>query len=121
MANEITINTSFDLRKGQLQFSFTPGVIQADMTGQGGPTPGFVTITTSEVTQAFGALTTLGYLIMRNLDANNFVDWGFATGVYGGRILPGEVAGPFRLKPSTTLYLKADTAACRMLIYAFEA
>jgi hypothetical protein len=56
---------------------------------------------------------------MQNLDATNYIEWGFATTVYGGKLEPGEFA-LFRLKPSTTLYLKANTAACKALVKAFE-
>jgi hypothetical protein len=120
MAGEITIMTSFSVRKDQLQFTFAPGVFQADMVGQGGPTPGYVTIGTTEESIAFGELTTQGYLIMQNLDPDNYVRWGFSTGVYGGRVNAGEVTGPFRLNPGSTLYLIADTDPCKMLVLAFE-
>lgn len=56
---------------------------------------------------------------MKNLDDTNFIEWGFSTGVYGGRLEAGEIA-LFRLNPSTTVYLKADTAACKMTIYSLE-
>lgn len=119
MANEISILQQLTVKNGNLNFPFQPGVIQIDQSAVGGPTPGMVTIGTSEESVAFGELGTLGWLQMQNLDPTNFVEWGFATGVYGGRLGPGEPA-QFRLNPGTTLYLKADTAACQVLIYGFE-
>ena len=86
---------------------------------EGGPTPGYVTIGTSEESEAFSELSTEGWLLMENLDDTNYVEWGFSTGVYGGRLEAGEAA-LFRLNPSSTLYLRANTAACKMLIYALE-
>lgn len=57
-------------------------------------------------------ITTNGYMLIENNDATNFIEWGVATTVYTGKILPGETAGPFQLSPGKTLYLKANTAAC---------
>lgn len=90
------------------------------MNGTGGPTPGYVTIGTTEEEVDFAELGTQGYVILQNLDSTNFVEWGFATGVYGGQIEPNEIAGPWRMKDGTSLFLKADTAACKMLILGFE-
>lgn len=120
MADEITIQSGISVMKGNLSFSIPPMAYQDDMTGTGGPTPGYVTIGTSEESIAFSELSTLGWLWMKNLDSTNYVRWGFATGVYGGRIKAGETAGPFRLEPGTTLYMIANTAACKMQIYGFE-
>jgi len=120
MANEITISSRLTLKNGTLAFDYATGSILLDQTAAGGPTPGYVTIGTSEESFTFGELSTLGFLMMRNLDATNYIQWGFATGVYGGRMRAGEPAGPFRLEPGTTLYLKANTANCKALLYALE-
>lgn len=119
MANEITVNQRLAVTNGNLSFDLNLGTVTLDQAAAGGPTPGYVTIGTSEESQAFSELGTPGWLIMKNLDATNFIEWGFSTAVYGGRLKPGESAS-FRLNPSTTLYLKADTAACKALIYALE-
>lgn len=119
MADEITITSTLTLRNGSNVFSWTPGAIQVDQTASGGPTPGYVTIGTSEESIAFGELSTQGYLIIHNLDATNYVRWGFATGVYGGRLNAGEYA-ILRLNPGSTLYLIANTAACKCHVYGLE-
>lgn len=119
MADEITITTSVAMRNGTNAFTWTPGAIRITQTAAGGPTPGYVTIGTTEESQAFGELSTQGIIVMQNLDATNYVRWGFSTGVYGGRIPAGEIA-VFRLNPGSTLYLIANTAACKMHIYALE-
>lgn len=119
MAGEITILQRITVRKGNLNFSYDTGSLSFDMTGQGGPTPGYFTVGTSEESIAFSELGTLGHLLMVNLDTTNYVRWGFATGVYGGRLEAGEVA-QFRLNPGSTIYLIANTAACKCLIYGFE-
>jgi hypothetical protein len=120
MANEIQITSGISVRKDNLVFNQGPETLVVDMTGSGGPTPGYMTIGTTEESTAFPELTTDGWLYMKNLDATNYIQWGFATGVYGGRIKAGESAGPFRMEPGLTLYLKANTAACKALIYGFE-
>jgi len=120
MANEITVQSRLMCTNGNLKFDYPTGNVLVTQTAAGGPTPGYVTIGTTEESFAFPELSTLGFLIMRNLDATNYVQWGFATGVYGGRMRAGEPAGPFRLEPGATLYLKANTAACKVLLYALE-
>lgn len=87
----------------------------------GGPTPGGVSIGTTEESFTLSELTTKGWLYMENLDANNYVQWGVATGVYPFRMEAGEPV-TLRLDKATppTLYLKANTAACQVLIYAME-
>jgi len=120
MADEIRISASMSVENGNLSFSQNYGSKSYDQTNIGGPTPGMVEIGTSEETQAFSELTTPGWVTIQNLDDTNFVQWGFSTGVYGGKLLAGDTAGPFRLNGSTTLYLKADTAACRVVINALE-
>ena len=119
MADEITINAQLKVVNGNLKFEHSSGFIQFDQAAAGGPTPGYVTIGTSEESIAFGELSTLGWIIMQNLDATNYVRWGFATTAYGGRLEPGEFA-LFRLNPATTIYLIANVAACKCVVYALE-
>lgn len=120
MANEISVTSKLSVTNGNSKWNSTAGTLTFDQATLGGPTPGYLTIGTSEESQAFGELGTVGWVWMRNLDTTNYVQWGFATGVYGGRMEAGEPAGPFRLEPSTTLYLKANTAACKVEIYCLE-
>jgi len=119
MAGELTVVTTLSLRKGSNVFTWTPGALTIDQTGAGGPTPGYVTIGTSEESIAFGELSTLGFVTIQNLDATNYVRWGFSTGVYGGRLRAGEYAC-FRLNPGSTLYLVANTASCKCIVNALE-
>lgn len=119
MANEITVTTGITVRKGNLLFNEQSSSLTFDQTGVGGPTPGMLNVGTTEESTAFPELTNEGWVYMRNLDLTNYVQWGFATGVYGGRMHAGEPA-LFRLEPGLTLYLKANTAACNVLVYAFE-
>ena len=80
-----------------------------------------VEIGTGEETHTIDAdIGDCGYCFLKNRDATNFVQVGFATTVYNIRLLAGQVA-VFPLEPSTSaLYLKADTAACEVDIYIRE-
>jgi len=119
MANEIAVTAKITVTNGLAKDTFNPGSQTYDQTAQGGPTPGVISVGTSEESVAFGELSTVGWLVMRNLDPTNYVQWGFATTAYGGRLEAGETA-LFRLEPSTTVYLKANTAACLVDIRAYE-
>lgn len=121
MANEISISARFKFvdSSGVAYVDKVFPLTSFDQAALGGPTPGYVTIGTSEESEGFSELSTDGWVFMQNLDSTNYVQWGFATGAYGGRLEAGEIA-MFRLEPTTTLYLKADTAACKMLIFGME-
>ena len=77
-------------------------------------------IGTTEESITFTDITTNGWCWLQNQDTTNYVEWGFSTTVYGGRLKAGESAGPFRLNTGATLYLKANTAACRVRIIHYE-
>lgn len=113
MANEITVT----LRMGCINGNFNPGTISASSLqydqAAAGAASGIQAIGTSEETLSTGDLTTYGWLYIRNLDATNYVQLGFSTGVYGIRLEAGEPA-MFRTEPAATVYLKADTAACNV-------
>jgi len=120
MANEITVTSGIRVLNGSMDFSQPAKSTSYNQAAIGGPTPGAIVVGTSEESTAFPELTTEGWLWMQNLDPTNYVQWGFSTGVYGGRLKAGETAGPFRMEPALTLYLKANTAACKVLVYGFE-
>ena len=119
MADEIRVKVQLSVTNGFASDSENINYT-ADQAAIGGPTPGYVTIATSEEEVSMAELGTKGWVLMRNLDAANYVEWGFITGVYGGRMKAGETAGPFRLN-SLSLFLRANTAACKVLIKAYEA
>lgn len=63
----------------------------------------------------------VGLVTIRNLDATNYVDAGFATGVYPLRIKAGQSA-LLPITPATaSLFLLANTAACIVELFAAEA
>lgn len=77
-------------------------------------------IGTAEETITFTDIATNGWFVMTNMDTTNYVEWGFSTGVYGGRMRAYESAGPFRMNAGATIYLRANTAACRVRVIMYE-
>jgi len=119
MANEITVNASIRIVNGNQIFNFAPSALSVTQNAQGGPSPGYWIVGTSEENTTFPDLSTEGWAAIQNQDATNYVEWGFSTGVYGGRLKAGEFA-IFRVNPSATLYMKANTSACKVVVYCFE-
>lgn len=81
-----------------------------------------IIIGTSEATWTLAAgIGNAGFMLIKNTDATNYVQVGFATGVYVLRIKAGQSA-LLPLEPATAaIFLKADTAACVVEILVSEA
>lgn len=92
MANEITVTTGISVLNGNSSFQQQTKTKAIDQAAIGGPSPGAISVGTAEESTAFPELTTEGWLFMQNNDATNYVQWGFSTGVYGGRLKAGESA-----------------------------
>lgn len=123
MANEITLQLAMERRHATNtgDTHFVPARrYQIDQAGVGQDDRKH-TIGTTEESITFTDIATNGVVFMENMDTTNFVEWGYSTGVYGGRMLAGEPAGPFRLNTGASLYMKADTAACRVRVVHYEA
>tara|TARA_R110000868_G_scaffold77187_2_gene221310 strand:+ start:43 stop:426 length:384 start_codon:yes stop_codon:yes gene_type:complete len=126
MANEITITYGMSRKHA------TNTLDTHDVTVGGAPVRKTITQTgvgqydvkpsigTSEETITFTDIATNGWCVMINLDTTNYVEWGFSTGVYGGRMRATEPVGPFRVNAGATLYLKANTGACRVRVIMYE-
>ena len=118
----ITLNPSID---GLSLPPFSSGRLQVFQTNEGGGNPGIIDVTTSEVTVSFGSVTP-GLIVLYNLDDTNFVEMGFATGVYPLQ-LPARLATNSKAAPavftrqSGSLFLKADTATCKVLVLGYDA
>jgi hypothetical protein len=117
----VTLNPSID---GLSLPPFSSGRLQVFQTTEGGGNPGLLNVTTSEVTVSFGSVTP-GLVLLYNLDETNFVEVGFATGVYPLR-LPPRLASNSKAAPavftrqSGSLFLKADTATCKVLVLGYD-
>jgi len=111
------------------------------VAGDGGPTPGQITCTTTGTNVDLSVLATPGLCRIQNLDGTNFVTvgiWDPETEVFYPllELLAGEsyalrlsrdlawefATGTGTIGPETnTLRIKADTASCDVLVEAFEA
>lgn len=118
MANEIRLSTNVNITNGNFKYNRTISK-QIDQANVGGGNPGTVSIGTTEETINFGDIATEGLIVMENLDTTNYIQWGFSTGVYGGRMEAGEPA-IFRAEPGLTLYVKSNTATCKAYIGCME-
>lgn len=123
MANEITIQTSMKRQHATNTIDNHGIPLRTSTHTQSGvgQDDRKHTIGTSEESITFTDIATNGWVYLHNQDTSNYVQWGFSTGVYGGRMAAGQSAGPFFLEPGATLYLKANTAACRVRIAHYEA
>jgi hypothetical protein len=92
-----------------------PGITNVDHTwiSSYGSDDRFHSIGTTEESITFTDISVNGWVKLENQDATNYVQVGFSTGVYGIRLKAG-FACVFFLEPGATIYLKANTAACRV-------
>jgi len=117
MANELVLGVTISFSKGGATYrdSITKSITITGDTY----TSGVQSVGTSEEELPQGAdLGTPGFVVVQNLDATNYVEIGHTTGVYGVKCKAGEPA-VFRLD-GTTLYAKANTAACLVKYTIFE-
>ena len=121
MADEIKITQSVRLVKSALKHEFTPPQLSLTMTGSL-VSDVVQSVGTSEETTGptFGDFGTEGLCIVYNLDPTNYVQVGFATGVYGMRLRGAGAPAIFFLEPNATIYLKANTAACNVRVIVYE-
>lgn len=121
MATHITIQQAVRLSKGAMKHEFTPPQLSLEQTGAL-VYDNTVSVGTSEETAgpSFGDIGTEGLCVIYNLDATNYVQVGFATGVYGVRLRGGSAPAVFFLEPGSTLYLKANAEACNVRIIVYE-
>jgi len=120
MAGEITFSTSLKAQKGNSSVSQS-ATMAADMTGNQMMQATQNIGTTAELVD-FGDITGVPQLVMiRNLDATNFVEIGGDSGltVFKLKIKKGQSA---LFEPTSgTLYAKANTAAVNIMTVAIEA
>jgi hypothetical protein len=122
IALTLTLNPTGD---GLTLPPFNSGRVNIAQTSDGGGNPGLLDVTTSEVTLSFGSVAP-GAIMLINMDPTNYVEWGVATGVYPFRLHPNTGAVTSKWAPhfvqrqSGTIYLKANTATCKVLILGYD-
>jgi len=126
MANEARVLSNLTITKGNLDYasrptSFTGDVATANPTG---PTPGSILVATAGTDISLTQLTLPGYVIVKNYDNTNFVEYGIWDGATFhelGELQAGEQY-VFRFSRNLSGFrLKADTAVCECSVEAFEA
>lgn len=83
---------------------------------------GRISVGTSETTLTFKTdIGNAGYMLLINRDETNYVQVGFAATTYYLRLLAGQTA-LIPIEPALTdLYLKANSAACKVQYKLYEA
>lgn len=120
--NEIQASCSLRVTNGHLKANLTTGTVNIAQAVAKGPAPGCVNVGTTEEVISFAELTTLGLILIINLDTTNYVQFGPESAgamVAAVRLNPGE-PNLFRLEPGVTYRAKADTAACNVQFMAFN-
>ena len=142
MADEASIQVSLQIQgSGNLQYRSYPNQFNADVSGNKGPSPGAFQASVDGTDVDLSELNQPALCRITNLDATNFVTvgiWDSSTSTFYplmellpgefyvvrlSRILGGEIAGTGTSTTQTgnTLRIKANTAACNVVVEAFEA
>ena len=118
MANEIQTSTTFTFSKNgspPQNWSVSGSI---NVTGNYFVT-GIQSIGLVDETIALGDIATIGYVLLKNLDATHFVSFGVDGSTYPNRLLAGEEC-KVRLN-GAAIHLIADTAACKVSYLIVEA
>jgi len=119
MADELTLKITFNYNPSTAgEVSVNPAEFSGtfDVTASSAVTTGIQAIGTSEETLNLGDVSDPGYLMIKNLDSTNFVQFNVdATPTqYTGALKAGEFACLRLGDTASALYLKADTASCNI-------
>lgn len=118
MANEISLSLSLTAQKNA---AVVTGTYSGTMTMAGDQFIGNVQIVgTSNEALVLGDVSTMGWIMVKNLDATNYVEVFLDSGntQLVAKLLAGE---PCLFKPgAVSVYARANTAACNCLVVAIE-
>lgn len=119
MANEINYSVVLSVAKGGA--TVNPGALSEQLTMSGDDmVQATQVIGTSAEAIDLGEISGApSVLALKNLDSTNFVLVGFTNPPTELKLLPGGIN--FLTPAGATIYAKADTAACRVLVAAAEA
>jgi len=110
MANELSLSGSASETKNGATYSatYTKTVTVSGDT----PVSTVQSIGTSDETLSLGEISSLGYLIAKNLDATNYLEIGYTSGTYAIKLKALEFC-IFRVGSGmTAIHAKANTGAC---------
>ena len=118
MANELKVVTQLTCTNGNLDYQGKSLSTNFDQsTARAGTFT--VDVGTSEETVTLGDLSP-GFCRVINLDSTNYVELGFSTGVYGIKLRANKGVALFERNGSSTIYVKANTAACKIQFEALN-
>jgi hypothetical protein len=120
MANEIQVTTKLYSAKGGATTANATHNWTANMAGTD-----MITLTqqigTTEESLSVGPDVGAPYAVeIANTDGTNYIEFGFAAGVYVGRIPAGQSLLIPYVAASVTIYVKANTAAVQIITTATE-
>lgn len=121
MADELKITLAVTYANGRLADKIDSATLSVTQTTQG-YFGAVVSVGTSEEDLTLGDIGTNGYVYLKNLDGTNYVKYGPKSAgslVDFGKLKPGESA-IFRLMTGVTWRWVANTAACKVLVKAYE-
>jgi len=119
MANEIAVSVAMSASKGGVAVS-NSGSRQATMAGDQ-MLSNVQIIGTSAEAITFGDVSTIGYVLLKNLDATNFVEIALDSAVSTQKFAKLLALDMMLFPASTaTMYAKADTANVNLLVQAVE-
>ena len=120
MANEITEQATVSVSKSGGGSLAGSGTYQADMTGNNVHSETYDVGTVEEEIDYGVDIGTPGGVMIKNLDATNYVQIGLTTGVYVIRLMKGQSC-LFRPDSGTSLFVKANSATVRIQLWAWQA
>lgn len=121
MAGTVTTSLALSVVNGAFRDDYSIGPAVIAQAAIGGGNPGTVDVTTSEGDITI-SLTTPGTIVIENLDAANYVQYGPKSGgalVNFSKIKAGDWH-KFYLDSSVVLRAKANTATVKLRIRAYE-
>lgn len=137
MSNEATIRSSIDIQHTTLKYRSYPTDFQLTVSTEKGPMVGAIQATLAGTSVGLTEVTTPGLMRVRNLDATNYVTLGIWDGLEFHPFmevgpgehyvikLPRELTETYGTGTGTigigeALQIKANTAACNVLVEIFE-
>lgn len=125
MGNEITLTLSLACTNGGYQLLPQKAVYAQATQATAGKNCVVQIVGTTHEAMAKGDVSSLGWAMLRNLDADHFVDVGVQDGgsafIACVRLAPAGKPVVVMFSPAAAIYLKADTAPCRVEIDLLEA
>jgi len=116
MSNEITMNVGFSMSSGNYSVSEPASSTRFNQLTPGGGGPGLVAISTGEHQQiSFGDITP-GFILMRNMDTGNYVNYGNVSGNLDFKLRPNKGPGLIELDSGGQLWMVANTSGCNVYI-----